>query len=151
MSALLKWDPIKEFEDFSRRLAPWIGRMGRENPMEESQSMTVIDWAPTVDIAEEDKAYVVTAELPEIKKEDIKVSIENGCLTISGERKKEEEKKGFRYHRIERSYGSFMRSFSLPDDADPSKVTADMKDGVLHVRIEKRVGAMPKSIPIQVK
>jgi HSP20 family protein len=152
MSSILRWDPVKEFEEFSRRLVPLFGRLTHEIPQEERQAMRVIDWAPTVDIAEEEKAYLVTAELPEVKKEDAKVSIENGVLTISGERLKEtEEKNGRKYHRIERSYGSFLRSFSLPDDADPSRVTASMKDGVLTVRIEKRIEAMPKTVAIEVK
>jgi HSP20 family protein len=152
MSSILRWDPVREFEEFSRRLVPLFGRLTHEIPQEERQDMRVIDWAPTVDIAEEDSAYLVTAELPEVKKEDAKVAIENGVLTISGERKKEtEEKNGRKYHRIERSYGSFMRSFSLPDDADPSRVTANMKDGVLHVKIEKRVEAKPKTVAIEVK
>ncbi len=152
MNSILRWDPVREFEEFSRRLVPLFGRLTHEVPQEERQAMRVIDWAPTVDIAEEENAYLVMAELPEVKKEDAKVAIENGVLTISGERKKEtEEKNGRRYHRIERSYGSFMRSFSLPDDADPSRVTANMKDGILHVRIEKRVEAKPKTVAIEVK
>ena len=103
--------------------------------------MTMLDWAPAIDVAEEENAYVVSAELPEVKKEDAKVSMTNGILTISGKRRKErEEKKGVRYHRVERCYGSFLRRFTLPDDADPSKVTATMKDGVLKVRIEKLPG-----------
>jgi HSP20 family protein len=126
-------------------MAPWFGRLGRE----EGPSRTMFDWAPAIDVAEEENAYVVSAELPEVRKEDAKVSMENGILTISGERRKEgEEKKGVRYHRIERCYGSFLRSFTLPDDADPSKVTATMKDGILKVRIEKRPGIPSKAIPI---
>lgn len=151
MSALSKWNPLKEFEkefeEFGRRMAPWFGRMTRE----ESQPLTVTEWMPTVDIAEDDHAYLVTAELPEIKKEEVKVAIADGALVISGERKKETEKKGLRYHRIERSYGSFLRSFTLPADADPKKVKAEMKDGVLHVRIGKRDGAVPTSTPITIE
>lgn len=145
MSSLLKWDPVREFEEFGRRMAPWFGRLGREG----GPSMTMFDWAPAIDVAEEENAYVVSAELPEVKKEDAKVAMENGILTISGERRKErEEKKGVRYHRVERCYGSFLRSFTLPDDADPSRVTATMKDGILKVRIEKSPGTPSKAIPI---
>ena len=145
MSSLLKWDPVREFEEFGRRMAPWFGRLEREG----GPSMTMLDWAPAIDVAEEENAYVVSAELPEVKKGDAKISMTNGILTISGERRKErEEKKGVRYHRIERCYGSFLRSFTLPDDADPSKVTATMKDGILKVRIEKRPGTPSKAIPI---
>ena len=150
MSSLLKWDPVREFEEFSRRLAPWFGRQGREIMKSDGEgTMAVFDWSPSVDVTEEDKEYVVSAELPEVRKEDAKVTVENGVLTISGERRKErEEKEGVRYHRGERCYGAFLRSFTLPEDADPSKITATMKDGVLKVRIEKRPGTPPKAIPI---
>jgi len=80
--------------------------------------MTVADWSPLVDITEDEKEYVIKTDLPEVKKEDVKVTVENGIVTITGERKLEKEEKGKRYHRIERSYGNFVRSFSLPDDAD---------------------------------
>lgn len=151
MSSLLKWDPVREFEEFGRRLAPWLGRQGREILKPEGEgTMAVFDWSPSVDVTEGEKEYVVTAELPEVKKEDAKVTVENGILTISGERRKEQEEKkeGTRYHRVERCYGVFLRSFVLPEDADPSRVTATMKDGVLKVRIEKRPGTPPTAVPI---
>jgi HSP20 family protein len=153
MSSLLKWDPVREFEEFGRRLAPLFGRMGGMAVYpEENQSLTVIDWLPVVDIAEEDNAYLVTVELPQVKKEDTKLSVENGTLTISGSRHKErEEKEGFRFHRVERSYGTFMRSFTLPDDADSSKISASMKEGVLQVRIEKMAGSKAKSSEIEIR
>lgn len=149
MSSLLKWDPVREFEEFGRRMAPWFGRRGKELMTRGDGEAAIFEWSPSVDVAEEDKAYLVTAELPEVKKEDMKVTVENGVLTISGERKKEkEEKEGVRYHRIERCYGSFLRSFTLPEDADPASVKATMKDGVLKIRIEKRPGIPPKAVPI---
>jgi HSP20 family protein len=149
MSSLLKWDPVREFEEFGRRMAPWFGRREKGAIREGAGENSIFEWSPSVDVAEEDKAYLVTAELPEVKKEDMKVTVENGVLAISGERKKEkEEKKGVRYHRIERCYGSFLRSFTLPEDADPASVKATMKDGVLKIRIEKRPGTPPKAIPI---
>ena len=153
MSSLLKWDPVREFEEFGRRLAPFFGRMGGTTVHpEENQSLTVIDWLPVVDIAEEGNAYLVTVELPQVKKEDAKLSVENGILTISGSRHKErEEKDGFRFHRVERSYGSFMRSFTLPDDADSSKILANMKEGVLQIRIEKMAGSKAKSSEIEIR
>ena len=149
MNSLLKWDPVREFEEFGRRMAPWFGRRGKEAMTEGNGEATLFEWSPSVDVAEEEKAYLVTAELPEVKKEDMTVSVENGVLTVSGERKKErEEKEGVRYHRIERCYGSFLRSFTLPEDADPASIKATMKDGVLKIRIEKRPGTPPKAIPI---
>ncbi|MGB9601732.1 MAG: Hsp20/alpha crystallin family protein, partial [Limisphaerales bacterium] len=90
-------------------------------------------------------------ELPEVKKDDVKVTVENGVLTISGERKFEKEEKGVRYHRIERSYGYFARSFSLPEDADAEKVSAEFKDGVLKVHVAKSEKARPKQIEVKVE
>ena len=150
MTSLLKWDPVREFEDFGRRMAPLFAQIGREGVPERGRSMTVFDWAPSVDVTEDEEGYEVSAELPDVKKQDLKVSVENGILRISGERKKDrEEKDGVRYHRVERCYGSFHRSFTLPDDADPSDVTATMKGGILKVRIEKRLGTSATEIPVE--
>jgi len=114
------------------------------------ENLTVTEWAPAVDISEDDKEYVIKAELPEIKREDVKVKVENGVLTLAGARKLEKEEKGKRYHRIERAYGSFTRSFSLPDDADGDKVTANFKDGVLRVQVQKSEKARPRAIEVKV-
>jgi HSP20 family protein len=112
--------------------------------------MTVSEWTPLVDITEDEKEYLIKAELPEVKKEDVKVTVENGVLTMTGERKFEKEQKDKKYHRIERSYGSFMRSFSLPDAAAGDKVSAEFKDGVLKVHLPKSPEAKPKSIDVKV-
>jgi len=112
--------------------------------------MTVAEWSPLVDITEDEKEYLIKAELPEMKKEDVKLRVENEILTISGERKFEKEVTGKRHHRVERSYGTFMRSFSLPEDADGSKVSADYKDGVLKVHLLKSEKAKPKAIEVKV-
>ena len=98
--------------------------------MADKESITLAEWSPLVDITEDDKEYLIKAELPEIKKEEIKFTVENGVLVISGERKLEKEEKGRKYHGVERAYGSFVRSFSLPDDADADKVNAEFNDGV---------------------
>jgi len=112
--------------------------------------MTLADWVPTADITEDDKEYLIKAELPDLKKEDVKVTVENGVLTISGERKFEKEQKEKKYHRIERAYGRFVRSFALPDDADPGGVKADFKDGVLTVHLPKSERARPTQIEVNV-
>jgi HSP20 family protein len=114
------------------------------------EALTVAQWSPLVDITEDEKEYLIKAELPDMKKEDVRLTVENGVLAISGERKFEKEEKGRKYHRIERAYGSFVRSFSLPEDADGSKVTADFKDGMLQVHLPKSVKAKPKAIEIKV-
>jgi HSP20 family protein len=111
--------------------------------------MTVAEWAPAVDITEDDKEYLVTAELPQVRKENVKVTLENGILSISGERKFEKEEKGKKYHRIERSHGSFLRSFDLPDDADANKVDAKFSDGILSVHVGKSESSQPKQIEIK--
>jgi HSP20 family protein len=102
-----------------------------------------------VDIAEDDQEYMITAELPEVKKEDVKVTVENGVLTITGDRKFEKEEKT-KYHRVERCYGSFARAFTLPDNGDATKVNAEFKDGVLRVRVAKTEAARPKQIEVKV-
>ena len=112
--------------------------------------MTVPEWSPAVDIIEDDKEYLIKVELPEIQKDDVKVTVESGTLTISGERKAEKEEKNRRVHRVERYYGRFVRSFSIPDDAEDGKVNAEFKDGVLRVHLAKSEKARPKQIEVKV-
>lgn len=114
------------------------------------EALTVAQWSPLVDITEDEKEYLIKAELPDIKKEDVRLTVENDVLAISGERKFEKEEKGRRYHRIERAYGSFVRRFSLSEDADGRNVTADFKDGVLQVHLPKSVKAKQKAVEIKI-
>ena len=148
MNALTKWNPFRELEEIQNRLSSLFGRTPVRGLGEEA--MTVSEWTPLVDITEDDKEYLIKAELPEVKKEDVKVTVENGTLTITGERKFEKEEKGKKYHRIERAYGSFIRSFTLPEGAAGDKVSADFKDGVLKVHLPKSAEAKPKSIDVKV-
>jgi HSP20 family protein len=149
MSALTRWDPFKEMDDLQKRLTSFFG-LSPQRPVNGKEDMTVAQWLPLVDITEDEKQYLIKVELPEVKKEDVKVTVESGVLTISGERKFEKEEKDKKYHRIERSYGSFTRSFSVPDDADASKVSAEFRDGVLTVHLTKSEKARPKSIEVKV-
>ena len=103
-----------------------------------------------MDNSEDEKAVLLKRDLPEVPKDAVRVCAENGVLTISGERKLEKEEQGKKFHRIERAYGRFVRSFVLPDNVDPTKVTASMKDGVLEVRLVKAEQAKPKQIEISV-
>jgi HSP20 family protein len=137
-------------EDIHDRLFTLFKNTQPRNGSGEQESLTVSEWTPLVDITEDDKEYLIKAELPEVKKEEVKVTVENGLLTISGERKIEKEEKGKRYHRVERAYGSFVRSFSLPDDADGNKVNAEFKEGVLRVHLAKSEHAKPKQIEVKV-
>ncbi len=148
MSALMRWDPFRELEDMSERLNRMIARPAvRTNAKE---TLTVADWVPTVDISETDGEYVIKAELPEVKKDDVKVTLEDGVLTIQGQRRQEKEEKTTKYHRIERSYGTFVRSFSLPDQVNESGVKAEFKDGMLNLHIPKSEKAKPRAIEVKV-
>lgn len=144
-----RWNPFKGRDELESRLATlFAGREAAGNGGKEA--LTVAQWSPLVDITEDEKEYLIKAELPDMKKEDVRLTVEDNVLAISGERKFEKEEKSKKYHRVERAYGSFVRSFSLPEDADGSKVTADFKDGMLHVHLPKSVQAKPKAIEIQV-
>ena len=158
MNTLLRWDtmsrtqwnPFKDREEWESRVATMLGtRAVTGNGGKEA--LTVAQWSPLVDITEDEKEYLIQAELPDMKKEDVRLTVENEVLAISGERKLEKEEKGKKYHRVERAYGSFVRTFSLPEDADGSKVTADFKDGMLHVHLPKSEKAKPKAIAITVR
>jgi len=145
---LVRWDPFRELESMSDRLnrvfsRPTLSTSGRE-------ALTVADWMPTVDISESENEYLIKAELPEVKKEDVKVTVENGVLTLQGERRQEKEEKGKKYHRVERSYGSFVRSFTLPESVDEGAVKAEDKDGMLNLHLPKTEKVKPKSIDVKV-
>jgi len=152
--SLIRWDPFRELEDMSSRLNRIFGHAmlprTTATPDVARDAMTVFDWAPTVDIAETAEEFHIKAELPEVKKEDVKVSVDGGVLRLEGERKQEKEEKGKKYHRVERSYGSFLRTFILPDNVDDTKVRAEFKDGVLNVRLPKTEKAKPRAIEVKV-
>ena len=113
MMPLLRWNPLKELEEMNERISrAWGLAPSRSQGDKGLEAMTVAQWSPSVDITEDEKEWLIKADLPEVKKEDVKVSSENGILTISGERRLEKEEKDKRYHRIERSYGNFTRTFT---------------------------------------
>jgi len=150
MNTLTHWNQLREMEALRHGLGSLLGRSPAQRPDGQEELMAVAEWAPLVDISEDDKEYLIKAELPEVKKEDVKVTAEQGTLTIMGERKFEKEEKGKKYHRVERCYGSFGRSFSLPDDASPGKVSAEFKDGVLTVHLAKDEKAKPQYVEVKV-
>ena len=144
---LSKWDPWREIEDMFDRYTKTVGW-----PRTGSQDVVATgDWAPRVDILETDSAFTIKVEVPDVKKEDVKVSVDNGVLSISGERKQEKEEKGKRFHRVERYYGNFRRSFTLPENVDPKKVKAVFKDGMLNLELPKTEAAKPKAIEVKVE
>ncbi len=150
MQGITQWDPFKELEALENRLATLTGRASLRKEVGREEAMTMAEWAPLVDVVEDDKEYLIKAELPEVKKGDVKVSVQDGVLTLSGEWKFEKEENGRKYHRVERAYGSFIRSFTLPEEADPAKVHAEFKDGLLTVHLVKSEKAKPKCIEIRV-
>jgi HSP20 family protein len=144
--AIVRWDPLREMEDMFARYGKALGMPGATG----QEAITSTEWVPRVDISETDEAYIIKAEIPGVNKDDVKVTAENGVLTISGERKQEKEEKNKKVHRVERLYGTFFRTFVLPDNVDESKINAEFKDGVLTLTIPKTEKAKPKSIEVQV-
>jgi len=144
---LVRWDPFRELGTIQARLNRIVGELPDRTT---EQGALFSDWSPAVDIAETDEEYLVKAELPELKKEDVKVALQDGVLTVEGERKEEKEEKGKKFHRIERAYGRFVRRFALPTEIDPDKVQAEFKDGVLNVHLPKAASAKPKAIEVKV-
>jgi HSP20 family protein len=142
--SLIKWEPLTDIEAMVDRAFNWPAlRFGSGMPLSE--------WGPRVDICESDGTYLFKADLPGMNKEDVSVSIAEDMLTIQGERKRESEENRPHFHRVERSYGSFSRSFSLPEDADLKTVHAHCENGELTVSIAKKAGveaAKPLTIPV---
>jgi HSP20 family protein len=140
---LIRWDPARELASME---------IDRLNQMFTDLYATPFNrtWTPAVDIYETDnREFVIKAELPDVKREDISVTFENGVLTLRGERKAELDTRQENYHRVERQYGSFTRSFTLPATVDATAINAAYKDGVLTVRVPQREEAKPKQIPVQ--
>jgi len=150
MNTLTTWNPYHELERLQDRVMRAMRLTPAQSDQEENSLLALSDWSPAVDITEDEKEYLITADLPQIAKEDVKVVVENGSLFIRGERKREAVHKDKKVHRIERSYGSFQRSFSLPDDADGNGVTASFKEGVLRVSLPKSEEKKPKHIEVSV-
>ncbi len=142
------WNPFSEMDELNNHLnhllfgSSAVGRRGR--------AVEAHDWVPLVDVVERDGEYVIKAELPEIDKKDISVTVEDGILTLSGERKAEAVSEDAKVHRTERYYGKFVRTFKVPENADATKVAAEFKSGVLRVTLPKVEEAKPKSIEVAV-
>jgi len=142
MNTLNIWNPIHEMDAlFHNRLASVLGGEGQAS----------VAWSPVVDIEETEQDYVICAELPGLDKDKVKVKVEDGVLTLSGERDLEHTVEGKTYHRTERSRGTFSRSFTLPEDSNAECVAAQFTNGVLAVRVAKREEALPKSIEVRVE
>jgi HSP20 family protein len=146
---LTKWDPFKDLVSLQDRMNRLFDESVRNvRPGDEALSSAI--WSPAVDIYETEDEVVVKAELPEVNQKDIDVQIENNTLTLRGERKFNKETKKENFHRIERAYGSFSRSFTLPSTIDQEKIRADYRDGILKISMPKREETKPKQIKVAV-
>lgn len=148
--AIVRFDPFRELSLMQDRMNRMFGDVyGRRL---DDDVMSRGDWVPAVDIYENDKhEIVIRAEMPGMKREDIELRVENNTLTLRGERKREAEVRDEQYHRVERAYGAFVRSFSLPSTVDAGHVSAEYKDGVLSVTLPLREEAKPRQIPVEIK
>jgi HSP20 family protein len=147
--AITRWRPFRDLvsiqDEMNRLFDDFFGRPATRPEWTEGV------WTPSVDVSETKDNVIINAEIPGMSKEDVKLSVQNNVLTLSGERKQEKEEKDVNYHRIERSYGSFSRSFTLPASVKPDKVKATYKDGILKITLPKSEEAKPKQIPIGVE
>jgi HSP20 family protein len=142
---ITRWEPFREMEDMFRQYSPLFARALRRSGGEGDA------WSPVADITETDKEYLIKAELPEVKKEDVRITLDNGVITIAGERRMEKEQKEANEIRVESFYGTFARRFFLPENIDSKAIQAEQKDGVLKVRIPKTKAEVSKKIAIDVK
>jgi HSP20 family protein len=145
---VIKWEPFRDVDDmFERVFADTMRRWPRTS----NDERRVYDWAPAADVSETDGEYIIKAELPEVRKDDLNITVQEGVLTLAGERKEEKREDNEKVHRIERFHGSFSRRFTLPDDADEQGIKAESKDGVLVIHIPKQKVAHPQPRQIQVQ
>ncbi len=153
MSSLIRWEPFRDFVTLSDRMNRLFGETGGRNwpttwPTEEGLATGV--WNPPVDVYETNESLVLKADLPEVSKDEVDISVEGNVLTIRGERKREQEVKGKDFYRMERSHGVFTRSFTLPGTVDAEKIEAGFTGGVLTVTLPKREESKPKQIRVKV-
>jgi HSP20 family protein len=146
MTMITRWDPFRELAQLQDR----VNRLFQETNLGQDEGMTTSSFVPPVDIYETEQNIVLKMEVPGVEQKDLDIRIENQTITIRGERKFEKEVKEDNFHRVERRYGSFQRSFSLPNTVNPEQVTADYENGVLEVTLAKRAEAKPKQIKVNV-
>ena len=152
LNKVTTWNPLREMDEAQNRLNRFfLGGFPARMGTGEIPSLTVADWSPEVDISQDDHEYLLKADLPEMKKDDVRVTVEDGILCVSGERKSVKEDQKKKFHRIERSYGTFRRSFTLPEDADSTKVTAEFRDGVLKVHLPITTKTRSKALEVKVQ
>lgn len=141
--SIVRFNPVRELDEF-------FGRFGDVNRSVWGENIAASDWTPAVDVRETDDDFQIDIELPSVAADDVSVTVKDGVLAVSGERKYEKETEG-KVHRVERHYGRFTRSFRLPENVDEGKVDARAKDGVLYLRVPKREEVKPRAIEVKVK
>jgi len=146
MTVLTRWDPFRELNVLQDRM----NRLFQDYAPRGEQDLTTGNFVPPVDIYEDEHSVTLKVEVPGLDPKDVDVQVENHTLTIKGERKFEKEEKEENFHRIERRYGSFVRSFTLPTTVDTDNVKADYENGVLKIQLAKRAEAKPKQIKVNI-
>jgi HSP20 family protein len=146
--SLIRWEPFAGMDEIFGRMPGALARWPRIAIPEDGG--TKFEWTPSADISETEKEYLIRAEIPAVRKEDVKVTVDKGLITIEGERRQEKKEKTEKFHRTETFHGTFMRSFSLPEDANAEAVRCESKDGILTVHIPKvdKPAAAAKQIPV---
>ena len=151
MNTLITWNQLREMDEAQTRFNRFLGGFPNRMGIGETHNLAVADWSPEVDIIQDEREYLLKADLTEMKKEDVRVTVDDGILSVSGERKSEKEDQKRKFHRIERSFGNFRRSFTLPEDTDSTKVTAEFRDGVLKVHLPTMTTAKTKAVQVKVQ
>jgi HSP20 family protein len=144
---VIRWEPFGAMEDMVNRFPSMFERWARLSGGGEKGT----GWSPSVDISETDQEYLIRAALPAVRKEDVNVTVEDGMLTVSGERRQQQQQKDEKFHKVESFYGSFSRSFSLPEGTDPAAIKAESKDGVLTIHVPKMKTEARKPTTIKVQ
>jgi HSP20 family protein len=145
--SLVRWEPFSAVDEMFSRFPSFFGRW----PKFAADTESKFEWAPSVDISETGEEFLIRAALPAVKKEDVKVMVADGMLTLSGERTQEEQQKDEKFHKVETYYGSFSRSFALPDAVDQAAIRAESKDGVLTIHVPKTKVETSKPTTIKVQ
>lgn len=144
---VIKWEPFRDVDDvFDRFFAESMRRWPRQS----AAAQPPREWAPAADVSETDGEYVIKAELPEVRKEDVSITVQDGVLTLSGERRQEIRAENEKVHRVERAYGSFARRFALPENADEQSIRAESRDGVILIHIPKQKVVQPQPRQIEI-
>jgi HSP20 family protein len=151
--AIARWNPARELLDVEREFNKFFNTFGNRFGLRETSEADEYEnavWMPLTDISENKNSFILKLDLPGVSKEDVKISFSDGQLNISGERKQEKENKDSKYHRVERTYGKYFRSFTLPKQIKEDKIDAEFKDGQLTITVPKAEEIKPKEIPIKV-